>query len=376
MPMPSRPGRPIPLVDLSAQHRGLAAELDEAVDRVFQSSQFILGKEVSAFEQEFAEFCEVDHVVGCGNGTDALELALSAVGVGPGDEVITVSHTFAATAEAIIRCGAAPVFVDVQPETLLMDPACIEDAVTDRTAAIVPVHLYGGCVDMPAVMAIAERRGLKVVEDAAQAHGARLGGARAGSFGLAACYSFYPGKNLGACGDAGAVTTNDERVAGHIRAARDHGRAGKYEHAVAGRNSRMDAIQAAILRTKLPHLEEWNHRRRTIAQRYDLLIQDFGVTAVAGLPNCDPVHHLYVVRVPQRDRVRELMAQRGVATGIHYPIPLHRQAAFTPFEPSRGDLPVTTAAVEVILSLPMFPELGEPDMVRVVDCLRRAVTAN
>lgn len=366
----------IPLVDLAVQHQGLAGELQEAIDRVLRSSHFILGEEVAAFEREFAAFCEVDHAIACGNGTDALEMALAAVGVRRGDEVITVGHTFAATAEAIVRCGAIPKFIDVDPNTLQMDPQLIESEITSRTCAIVPVHLYGSCVDMPAVMDVAARHGLKVVEDAAQAHGARLNGARAGSFGLAACYSFYPGKNLGALGDAGAVTSNDPEIARRVRAARDHGRAGKYEHAVVGRNSRMDALQGAVLRAKLTHLDDWNRQRRAVAARYGVLLQEVGVPVVGALEESEPVHHLYVVRVPHRDRVREQMAQDGVATGVHYPIPLHRQPAFAEFVPGGQRLPVTDVAVGEILSLPMFPELSLPDIESVVDCLQSALSLN
>ncbi|MBJ7596320.1 MAG: DegT/DnrJ/EryC1/StrS family aminotransferase [Candidatus Dormibacteraeota bacterium] len=366
--------RRIPLVDLPAQHRDLAPEISAAIDRVFQSSHFILGEEVAAFETEFAAFCEVDEVVGCGNGTDALELALYAVGVRPGDEVITVAHTFAATAEAIVRCGAVPRFIDVRPDTLLMDVGCIEDAITSRTAAIVPVHLYGSCVDMPALMQIAERRGLTVVEDAAQAHGARWGGRRAGSFGTAACFSFYPGKNLGACGDAGAVATNDRRVADGIRGARDHGRVGKHEHAVVGRNSRMDAVQAAILRVKLGHLERWNEQRRQLASSYSALLSNLQVSPVLASADCDPVYHLYVVRVPDRDRVRANLGSEGITTGIHYPIPLHHQPAFAATS-SPQVLPVTERAVEHIVSLPMFPELPVSDVERIATCLSASLTA-
>jgi len=255
----------IPLADLEAQHARLRPEIQAAIDRIFASSDFIQGQEVRRFETEFAAYCGAGHAVACGNGTDALELALWALGVGPGDEVITVSHTFAATAEAIVRCGAVPRFLDVDPRSLLMDVTRLEAAITSRTKAIIPVHLYGSCVDMPAVMAIARRHGLKVIEDAAQAQGASSHGVKAGASADAGCFSFYPGKNLGACGDAGAVITSDPDLSGRMRQMRDHGRVGKYEHAFIGRNSRMDSLQGAVLRIKLRQLDRWNARRREIA---------------------------------------------------------------------------------------------------------------
>ena len=258
----------IPLVDLKAQYLDLKADIDAAMSRVIDGTCFILGPEAKAFESEFARFCDVDHCVGCGNGTDALFLALKGLGVGPGDEVVTVSFTFIATAEAITMTGATPVFVDVCQDTLLMDPSKMEKAITPKTKAIVPVHLYGQTADMGAILAIAKKHGLLVVEDAAQAHGARFKGRRAGSMGHAAAFSFYPGKNLGAYGDAGAVVTSNERLAGWLRMARDHGRTSKYEHEFEAQSSRLDGLQAAILRAKLPHLDRWNARRREIAAMY------------------------------------------------------------------------------------------------------------
>ena len=366
----------LPLVDLDAQHRGLRTEIDAAIARVFASSRFILGEEVAAFERDFAAYCGVDHAIGCGNGTDALELALWATGVGPGDEVITVAHTFAATAEAILRCGAVPVFVDVRDDTLLMDVAAVEAAITPRTRALVPVHLYGSCVEMTRLTELAQRHGLRVVEDAAQAHGATTSaGRRAGTVGDAGCFSFYPGKNLGACGDAGAVVTSDADIAQRVRSARDHGRTTKYEHAVGGRNSRMDAIQGAILGVKLRHLDTWNARRRAVAAAYRSRLDVLPMVRPVAVPDDgEAVQHLFVVRVPERDRVGDALAAAGIATGVHYPIPLHRQAAFAAM--SRARLPVTEAAAEEILSLPIFPELTQTDVDRVADALAAATRAS
>jgi dTDP-4-amino-4,6-dideoxygalactose transaminase len=366
----------ISLNDLRAQHRQLDAELRDAIERVFASSDFILGEEVRRFEVELAAYCGVPEAIACANGTDALELALWAVGVGPGDEVITVAHTFAATAEAIVRCGAVPRFIDVDPTTLLMDVTKLEAAITDRTHAIVPVHLYGSCVDMAAVMTIARRHGIRVVEDAAQAHGAFSRGKKAGATGDAGCFSFYPGKNLGACGDAGAVITSDPEIAARIRQMRDHGRAGqKYEHRLVGRNSRMDGLQGAILRVKLAHLDAWNQRRRQIAASYRRLLAGTGVVPVAVPPSSQPVYHQFVIRTAERDALRQSLQTRGIQTGIHYPIPLHRQAAFAPYlaTSTQTRLPVTDAAAACILSLPIYPELEDGDVHRIATAIAESV---
>lgn len=366
----------LPLVDLRRQHAALETDIRRAIERVFASSDFILGREARAFEEEFASLLGVEHVIACGNGTDALEMALSAVGVGPDDEVITVAHTFAATAEAIVRVGATPRFVDVDAATLLMDVGLVERAITPRTKAVVPVHLYGSCVDMRALMDVARRHGLKVVEDAAQAHGAMVDGRRAGSHADVATFSFYPGKNLGAVGDAGAVVTSDVEIARHVRSARDHGRSGKYEHQTVGRNSRMDGLQAAVLRVKLQHLEAWNERRRQIAARYRFLLEDVPqVEPVAASPG-EPVYHLFVVQCDRRDDVRKALDAQGIATGVHYPIPLHLQPAFARdggAEP--GSLPLTERAAGRIVSLPMFPEMEDGEIDRVVAEIGKAVEA-
>ncbi len=360
---PSRPAATIPLADLKAQHQSLGPELQAAIDRVFAASDFVLGDEVAQFEAEFADYCGVGETIACANGTDALELALGAIGVGAGDEVITVANTFAATAEAIVRCGALPRFVDVDPQTLLMDVSLLEAAITPRTRAIIPVHLYGSCVDVAAVMAVAARHGIAVIEDAAQAQGASTRGKRAGATALAGCFSFYPGKNLGACGDAGAVVTSSPDVAARVRQVRDHGRTReKYKHDVVGRNSRMDGLQGAILRVKLRHLEAWNARRREIAQTYGALLRGVDVSMVAVPVASAPVYHQFVIRTAERDQLRQALAGQRIQTGIHYPIPLHQQPAFAPYLPPGGiELPVTEAAAASILSLPMFPELSDRD---------------
>jgi dTDP-4-amino-4,6-dideoxygalactose transaminase len=290
------------------------------------------------------------------------------MGVGPGDEVITVAHTFAATAEAIVRCGASPRFVDVDPATLLMDVGKLEAAITPMTKAVIPVHLYGSCVDMMAVTAVARRYGLRVIEDAAQAQGATSRGKRAGATADAGCFSFYPGKNLGACGDAGAVITSNPEIAARVRQARDHGRVGKkYEHASVGRNSRMDGLQGAILRVKLRHLDDWNARRREIAAAYRQLLAGTDVVPIAVPHTSEPVYHQFVVETAERDALRRALEAHGIQTGIHYPIPLHRQPAFAPYlPPSASDrLEATDAAAARILSLPMYPELSDQDVHRV-----------
>jgi len=364
----------LPLVDLKKQHAILKAELDEAIARVFDSADFILGSEAKAFESEFAALCGTKFAIACGNGTDALEMALKAVGVTEGDEVITVAHTFAATAEAIIRAGGVPRFVDVDPDTLLLDLGLVEKAITPRTKVIVPVHLYGSCVDMPALMALADRHHLKVVEDAAQAHGAMVGGKRAGSWGHVATFSFYPGKNLGAVGDAGLVVTDDPEIARLVAKDRDHGRSGKYEHDSIGRNSRMDGLQAAVLRAKLKHLPDWNRRRRQIAARYRFLLEDVPQVQPVAASEGEPVYHLFVIQCDDRDEVRRRLDAAGIATGVHYPIPLHLQPAFAGLGGAvPGDLPVTERAAGRILSLPMFPEMDDADVDRVITQLGQAV---
>ncbi len=355
----------IPLVDLKAQYLSLKPEMDVAIQGVLDTTSFILGPHVDTFEKRFAEFCGASHCIGMGNGTDATVLALEGLGVGRGDEVITVSHTFIATAEGISELGAIPVFVDVRDDSLLMDVSKVEAAITPRTKAIVPVHLYGQTVDMDPLLAIARKHGLKVMEDACQAHGAEYRGRRAGSMGDAATFSYYPGKNLGAYGDAGAVTTNDAKLADWIRRKRNHGRATKYTHDFVGRNSRMDGLQGAVLNVKLPHLDSWNASRRALAAQYDALLEPKGIRRVATQEGCLPVYHLYVIRIPNRDQVLARLTAAGIEAGIHYPVPLHLQKAYAELGMKQGDLPVTEAAAGEILSLPLWPGM-DPEILKFV----------
>lgn len=364
----------IPFLDLRVQHEPLRAELMDAMAAVIDSSAFAGGPFVAAFEEEFAAFCQVRHAVGVANGTDAIALTLRALGVGPGDEVVTVAATFMATAEAISHCGATPVFVDVDDKTLTIDPGNLERAITPRTKAIIPVHLYGQMADMDAVMDIAQRHGLWVIEDACQAHGAEYKGRRAGSIGTAGCFSFYPGKNLGALGEAGAVVTNDPGLAAHIAMLRDHGQRSKYHHEVVGWNARMDGIQAAVLRVKLRGLAQGNAARRVHARLYSALLAAVpGVVTPMAAAYGVPVYHLYVVRLPGRDRVFRALAQRGIACGIHYPVPVHLQPAYRMLGYSEGALPVTERWAGEVLSLPMFPQLTPGQIAIVAQAVRAAV---
>jgi len=362
----------IPLVGLFDQYQTIKPEIDAAIQNVITKSAFIGGEEVRSFENEFASYCEANVCVGVGNGTDALYLTLRALGIGTGDEVITVAHTFIATAEAISMTGALPIFVDVREDTMLMDAAKIEAAITPRTKAIVPVHLYGQSCDMDAIVQIARKHGLKVIEDAAQAHGGRWRGQRVGSIGDAATFSFYPGKNLGAFGDAGAVVSQDEELIEHVRMLANHGRLEKYTHKMEGVNSRLDALQAAILRVKLRYLDEWNNRRRTHADFYlDSLSQsEFRPQAVN--PNAEPVWHLFVVRVSERESLQKRLKDEGIATGIHYPVPLHVQPAYQNRQIPLGSLPVTEATANQVVSLPMYPELSEAQLELIVNAMTMA----
>lgn len=356
----------IPFLNLRAQHDPIRGELLAAFEEVLNTSTFAGGPFVEKFEDEFAAFCGAKHAIGVGNGTDALWLALLALGVGPGDEVITVSATFMATAEAITYCGAKPVFVDIDEDTYTMNPALIEAAITARTKAIVPVHLYGQMADMDPIMAIAERHNLFVVEDACQAHGAEYKGRKAGSIGHAAAFSMYPGKNLGALGEAGAITTNDPGIAERTKTLRDHGQQKKYFHSMIGWNARMDGIQGAVLSLKLRNLAQGNAARREHARRYSELLaghEHIITPVVRGYGTS--VFHLYVVRVPERDTVHRRMGERGVGCGIHYPIPVHRQKAYEFLGLPEGSLPVTERLAGRILSLPIYPELV-PNQIRAV----------
>ena len=351
----------IPFVDLKRQYAPIRGEVQDAVARTLEGMHLFLGENVQALEQEFASFCGSRFAVGVGSGTDALYLALRASGIGRGDEVITVSHTFIATAEAIALTGAVPVFVDIDPETYNMDPGQIEEVITARTRALLPVHLYGHPAEMGPILDIAQRHDLRVIEDACQAHGARYQGRAAGSLGHLGCFSFYFTKNLGAYGEAGMVLTDDPQLAETLRFLRNHGSRSKYEHCLLGINARLDELQAAILRVKLPHLETWNERRRELAQRYAQQLPPWMVKPIER-PGCRHVYHLYVIRTPWRDQLREWLRECGVETGIHYPIPVHWQAACQTYSRASGLLPATEEAVSEILSLPMYPELKEEEV--------------
>ncbi|HNS01432.1 MAG TPA: DegT/DnrJ/EryC1/StrS family aminotransferase [Anaerolineae bacterium] len=356
---------PIPLVDLKAQYAALRPDIDAAIARVIANASFIMGPEVRAFEEAFAAYCQARHAVGLSSGTAAIELTLRALGVGPGDEVITTPFTFIATAEAISAAGATPVFADIDPATYNLDPAAVETVITPRTRALLPVHLYGQPAAMDALAAIAQRHGLFLIEDAAQAHGAEINGRRVGSLGDAACFSFYPGKNLGCYGDGGAVTTDDEALAGRLRKLRDHGRVSKYVHDELGYGHRLDALQAAILSAKLPHLDAANAARRRLAARYDELLADTDLVLPVASERVTPAWHLYVVRSPRRDEVLASLKAQGIEAGIHYPLPLHLQPAYRALGLGPGSFPVAEAASQQVLSLPLFPELSEEQQERV-----------
>ena len=363
----------IPLVDLQAQYHALRDEIHAAIEPVMAAGRFTLGEEEKLFEQEFATFCGTRHCVGVANGTDALHMALRALDIGPGDEVITQTNTFIATVVAIWQAGARPVLVDCDPATYQINVEQAAAAVTPRTKALMPVHLYGQPADMDAILALAKRHRLKVIEDACQAHGAEYHGQRVGGFGDAAAFSFYPGKNLGAYGDGGAITTNDEALAAKLRAMREYGQAAKYFHDFKGFNSRLDTLQAAVLRVKLPRLAAWNDARRRHATEYAARLQVIGIEPPREASDRKHVWHLYVVQVNDRPRVQKALADAGVATGIHYPVPIHLQKAFADLGCQRGAFPVAEAAADRILSLPMYPELTSEQVACVVDTLRSAV---
>ena len=362
----------VPFVDLKAQLASIRADVDAAIARVLDDTSFVLGPHLEAFERDFARFSEVKHVVGVGNGTDALELAFRALGLR--GEVVMPANTFVATPLAAVRAGLRPVFVDVDPDTLLLDPAKLDDAIGAETSALVPVHMFGQVAPMTRLAELAQARDLALVEDVAQAHGARREGKTAGTFGDIAATSFYPGKNLGAYGDGGAVMTDDDALAAEVRALRNYGSEVKYHHPKMGFNSRLDPIQAAILGVKLQHLSAWTRARRAAAERYDRLLADVdGVRRPVTPAGTEPVWHLYVVRVPERDRVMEAMRAAGVGVGVHYPVPCHLQGAFAKLGHARGDFPVAEEAAETMLSLPMFPEIAEAQQEEVVRALRAAL---
>ncbi len=365
----------VPLVDLRTQHEELHDEIHEAIQGVIDRADFILGTEVGAFEEEFAEFCGAKHCIGVGSGLDALTLAMRGLGIGRDDEVITTANTFIATALAIKHTGATPVFVDHDPDTHTLDPRNLSAAITSRTKAIVPVHLYGHPADMDAIRTVADEHGLIIVEDAAQAHGARYNGRRCGSLGQAAAFSFYPGKNLGAIGDAGAVVTNDDNLAHWLRAARNYGSVVKYRHTVRGHNSRLDGVHAAVLRVKLRYLDEWNARRRWLAAQYCELLNDSGVSLPTERDGAEHVYHLFVVRCDHRNAVLDRLHDLGIGAGIHYPIPIHRQVAF-----GRGcivprPLRITESYADQLLSLPLCPFLTLDQLETVAEELQNALKA-
>jgi len=366
----------IPLVDLKAAYHRLQGEIDAAVARVLAGGWYILGPEVAAFEAEFAAWLGVDHAVGVASGTDAVLLALRALGVGPGDEVITVAHTAVATVAAIELAGATPRFVDIDPATYTLDPARLAAAVTPQTRAIIPVHLYGAPADMDAVLAVARAHGLLVVEDCAQAHGARYRGRMVGTLGDAAAFSFYPTKNLGALGDGGAVATNRPEVAERLRLLRQYGWRERYVSDVAGSNSRLDELQAAILRVRLRHLDEENEARRRLAARYDTALVGLPVARPASRPDDCPVYHLYVVRSAERDALAAHLREQGIGTGVHYPVPVHQQPAYAHLGYGPGSLPATEAAAREVLSLPMYPDLAEAAVDGVAAAIREYLTTD
>ncbi len=360
----------IPLNDLKAEYASIQPEMDAAIQRVISNTSFILGKEVAEFEKNFAAFCQASHCVGVDSGTAALHLALLILGIQPGDEVVTTTHTFIATAEVISVIGARPVFVDIDPRTYNLDPQQLERAITPRTRAIIPVHLYGQPAEMDAILDIARRHNLPVIEDAAQAHGAEYRGRRAGTMGDIACFSFYPGKNLGAYGDGGALVTNNAEYAARAKMLRDHGRTDKYAHQIVGYGYRLDALQAAILGAKLPHLDAWNARRREVAARYDQLLKDADVVTPYVPPDISPVFHVYCIRHKNRDALRAHLKECGVDTGIHYPIPLHLQPVYQSLGYKAGDFPNAEKAANEILSLPIYPAMTEAQIHQIVDAIK------
>jgi dTDP-4-amino-4,6-dideoxygalactose transaminase len=363
------------MIDLEAQLAALRPEIDEAIDRVLSSAAFVFGPDIKELEREFADFCGASDACAVANGTDALHLSLRAYGIGPGDEVVTVANTFIATGEAILLAGATPVFVDVDDDTFTMDPGLLEDALTSRTKLILPVHLYGHPADMTAIDEIARRHDLPVLEDAAQAHGAEWGGRRAGALGHAACFSFYPGKNLGAYGDAGMVTSSDADFVARVRQIANHG-AGthRYDNVVLGTNSRLDTLQAAILRVKLRHLERWTEERRARAAVYHRALEGIpGLVRPREHPDARSAWHLYTIRAPERDALQAHLRERGIAAAVHYPRPIHLQPSMAAVGGETGDLPVSERVSREVLCLPIYPELPDEGVERIAREVRSFV---
>jgi dTDP-4-amino-4,6-dideoxygalactose transaminase len=365
----------IPFVDLKTQYESIKSEIDAAISDVISRTAFVGGPFLASFEKAFADFCNVRNCIGVANGTDALYLAVRALGIGPGDEVITVANSFIATSEAITAAGAKVVFVDINPATYNIDVTKIEEKVTSKTKAIIPVHLYGQPADMDPILAIAKKHNLKIIEDAAQAHGAEYKGRRIGSIGDAACFSFYPGKNLGAYGDGGAIVTNDDDLAEKVRMIANHGRLDKYDHKLEGVNSRLDGLQAAILSVKLVHLPAWTEGRRRNAYIYNDYLKDVSVATPEEINDVKAVYHLYIVRVKNgmRQKLQDYLASKGIATGIHYPIALPNLQAYAYMNHTQNDFPEATRVSQEIVSLPMYAELSEQQISFVAESIRECL---
>ena len=365
----------IKLVDLDPQYQAIGEEIWSAMKDVVENSAFVLGRHVKAFEDDFAGFCNARFAVGVASGTDALVLAMKALGIGPGDEVITVPNTAFPTAEAITLSGASMVFADINPETFNIDPAVAEKKITRKTRAIIPVHLYGQPAQMDELKELCRDRNLRLIEDAAQAHGAEYKGQRVGAIGDAACFSFYPSKNLGGYGDGGAVVTNDERITEKVRMLRNHGRHEKYLHEIEGYNSRLDALQAAILSVKLKYLNGWSEKRRQHARYYDKLLSSVEkVTTPKVLDGVKSVYHVYAIRVKDRDLLRKKLKEENIDTGVHYPVPLHLQPALAYLGLGKGSFPMAEEAASTVLSLPLYPEMTNEQIETVVDAVKQHVT--
>ena len=360
----------IPFIDLRREYQEIKNEIYQAIQRVLESGWFILGEELKRFEEEFAEYIGVKYGIGVNSGSDALYLAIKVLGIGRGDEVITVSHTFISTVDAIVRNGAKPVFVDIDPGTYTIDVSKIEEKITERTKAIIPVHLYGHPADMDPIMEIAEKYGLYVIEDACQAHGAEYKGRKVGSIGHIGCFSFYPVKNLGAYGDAGMVVTNNEELAEKLRTIRNYGSSKKYHHDFVGVNSRLDEIQAAVLRVKLRHLDEWNEKRRKIAKLYNELLENTEIITPIEKEWAKHVYHLYVIRHKERDKLQKYLKENGIKTQIHYPVPVHKQRAYLDLGINEYLL-ITERICNEILSLPMYPWFEEGEIEYISEIIRK-----
>jgi len=365
----------VPYLDLKAQYQSIKSEIDAAISRVLESCQFVLGSEVAAFEQNFAKYCGTAECIALNSGTSALHLALLAAGIEPGDEVITVPFTFVASVAAVLYAGARPVLIDIEPRSFTMDPAAIEAAITPRTKAILPVHLYGQPADMDPIMDIARRHGLIVIEDAAQAHGAKYKGRAVGSIGDMACFSFYPGKNLGAYGEGGAVTSNDPEYAHAIRMLRDWGQDRKYHHVLRGYNYRMEGFQGAVLGVKLRHLDQWTEARRRIVRQYNDLLAHSDVETPVEMPWAQHVYHVYTVRSNDRDGLQAALTGEGIQTGIHYPVPVHMQPAYADLGYGPGAFPHAETAAKQVLSLPLYPELSAQAVAQVAAAVKASAKA-